>query len=93
MQPTPIWCSSAHPQSIQPKNSVAQIATRARKFDHIATILEKPQFLPVRYLLVYKILLLVYKPLKGAAACCVIDLRNYHTSQRTLRLSPQRLSF
>ena len=76
-------------QSVQ--NAAARIVTRTRKFDHITPVFKKVHWLPVRYRIIYKILLLVYKALHGAAPSYIKDLISYHTSQRLLRSSSQHL--
>ena len=48
-------------------------------------------WLPVHHCIIYKILLLVYKAINGAVPCCISDLLNYRTSERTLRSSFQHL--
>ena len=52
-------------QSIQ--NKAARVVTRTGKFDHITPVLKQLHWLPVRYRIVFKILLLVYKALNGTA--------------------------
>ena len=52
---------------------------------------KKLHWLPVRHCIVYKILSLVYKAINGAVPCCISDLLNYRTSERTLRSSFQHL--
>jgi len=59
-------------QSVQ--NTAARTVTRTRKFEHITPILKKLHWLPVHYRIVYKILLLVYKALNGAAPRHISDL-------------------
>ena len=52
---------------------------------------KKLHWLPFRHCIVYKILPLVYKAINGAVPCCISDLLNYRTSERTLRSSFQHL--
>ena len=52
-------------QAIQ--HTVAGVVTRTRKFDHITSVLKQLHCLPVRYLIVFKILSLVFKALNGTA--------------------------
>ena len=52
---------------------------------------KKLHWLPIRHCIVYKILPLVYKAINGAVPCCISDLLNYRTSERTLRSSFQHL--
>ena len=75
-------------QSIQ--NTAARVVTRTRKFDHITSVLKQLHW-PVRYRIVFKILLLVYKALNGTAPSYISELLKYHTSERKLRSSSQHL--
>ena len=75
-------------QSIQ--NTAARVVTRTGKFDHITPVLKQLHWLPVRYRIVFKILLLVYKALNGTAPS-YSELLKYHTSKRKLRSSSQHL--
>ena len=76
-------------QSIQ--NTAARVVTRTRKFDHISPVLKQLHWLPVRYRIVFKILLLVYKALNGTAPSYISELLKYYTSERKLRSSSQHL--
>ena len=76
-------------QSIQ--NTAARVVTRTRKFDHITPVLKQLHWLPVRYRIVFKILLLVYRALNGTAPSYISELLKYHTSERKLRSSSQHL--
>ena len=76
-------------QSIQ--NTAARVVTRTGKFDHITPVLKQLQWLPVRYRIVFKILLLVYKALNETAPTYISELLKYHTSERKLRSSSQHL--
>ena len=76
-------------QSIQ--NTAARVVTRTRKFDHISPVLKQLHWLPVRYPIVFKILLLVYKALNGTAPSYISELLKYYTSERKLRSSSQHL--
>ena len=69
----------------------ARVVTRTRKFDHITPVLKQLHWLPVRYRIVFKILLLVYKALNGTAPSYISELLKYHTSERKLRSSSQHL--
>ena len=43
------------------QNSAARLVTLSRKYDHITLILRELHWFPVKYRIMYKILLLVYK--------------------------------
>ena len=49
------------------QNAAARIVTFTKKTDHITAVLCKLHWLPVQYRIIFKILLLVYKGLKGLA--------------------------
>ncbi len=44
------------------QNSAARVLTRSRKYDHITPILQSLHWLPIKFRISYKILLLAYKP-------------------------------
>ena len=50
-------------QSVQ--NTAARIGTVTKKFDHITPVLFQLHWLPVHFLILFKVLLLVYKALNG----------------------------
>jgi len=72
-------------------NAVARVVTPTRKFNHITPVLKQFHWLPVRYHIVFKILLLVYKALNGTAPSYISELLEYHTSERKLRSCSQHL--
>lgn len=76
-------------QSIQ--NAAARIVTFTKKTEHITPVLCKLHWLPVRYRIIFKVLLLVYKGLNGLAPAYISELLHYRTSSRSLRSSSQRL--
>ena len=76
-------------QSIQ--NTAARVVTRTRNFDHISPVLKQLHWPPLRYRIVFKILLLVYKALNGTAPSYISELLKYHTSERKVRSSSQHL--
>ena len=46
------------------QNSAARLVSLSRKYDHITPILHELHWLPVKYRIIYKILLLTYKCLR-----------------------------
>ncbi|PFX25745.1 hypothetical protein AWC38_SpisGene9614 [Stylophora pistillata] len=78
-------------QSIQ--NAVAaRVITLTKKWEHITPALKKLHWLPVKYRIIFKILLLVYKGLHGLAPTYIAELlhqRNYGSG--VLRSSSQML--
>ena len=73
------------------QNTAARVVTRTRKFDHITPFFKQPYWLPVRYRIVFIILLPVYKALNGTLPSHISELLKYHTSERKLRSSSQHL--
>ena len=75
---------------LQPdQNAAARMLTGTRKRDHISPILALLHWLPVKYRIDFKVLLLVFKALHGLAPLYISDLLMlYHTS-RPLRSSNQ----
>ena len=49
------------------QNAAARLLTSSRKYDHITPALQELQWLPVRYRIHFKILLLTFKELNGMA--------------------------
>ena len=56
---------SAKLQRLQ--NSAARIVSRTRKYEHITPVLIKLHWLPIKFRIQFKVLLLVYKALNGLA--------------------------
>ena len=56
------------------QNAAARIVMKCRKFDHVTPILKELHWLPVAYRVLYKILVLVYKCIKGDAPSYLSDL-------------------
>ncbi len=75
------------------QNAAARLLTRSQKRDHITPVLQSLHWLPVRYRVDFKILLIVYKSLNGMAPSYISDLLIEHNVTRSLRSSNQRLLF
>ena len=71
------------------QNSAARLVTLTRKFDHITPILRELHWLPVKYRIMYKILLLTYKCLHGTAPIYLQELIQRYTPSRNLRSATQ----
>ena len=69
------------------QNSAARLITLSRKHDHITPTLRDLHWLPIKYRIVYKILLLTYKCLHGTAPIYLQDLIKQYTPSRNLRSS------
>ncbi len=72
-------CSGGCPASSVNKlqvvqNAAARVLTRSRKYDHITPILQSLHWLPIKFCISYKILLLTYKALNGLAPAYLTSL-------------------
>ena len=71
------------------QNSAARLVTLTRKYDHITPILCELHWLPIKYRIMFKILLLTYKCLHGTAPIYLCELIKQYTPSRNLRSSSQ----
>ena len=69
------------------QNTAARLLKAAKKNDRIMPILEELHWLPIRYRIQFKILLLVHKCLHGLAPQYLIELIKLRCPSRTLRSS------
>ena len=69
----------------------ARIVTNTGKYDHITPVLKKLHWLPVRFRISYKILLITYKIIFGEAPEYLSELISVKKSSRTLRSSNQTM--
>ncbi len=67
------------------QNAAARLLTGSRKFDHISPILTSLHWLPVKQIIEFKILVLVFKALHGLAPAYLSDLLRCHNPSRALR--------
>ena len=67
------------------QNAAARILTRTRRFEHISLVLASLHWLPVKFHIYYKILLLTFKALHGLAPLYLNDLLFPYTPSRMLR--------
>ncbi len=67
------------------QNAAARVLTRSRKYDHITLILQSLHWLPIKFRISYKILLLTYKALKGLATAYLTSLLSRYNPTRSLR--------
>ena len=75
-------CEIAKLQRVQ--NAAARLLMSCKKYDHITPILINLHWLPVRYRINFKILLLTFKALYGMAPSYIIDLMHTKTNTRNL---------
>ena len=73
------------------QNTVARVVSLTRKYDHITPVLESLHWLPVKFRIVFKVLLLVYKALNGMAPSYLSDMLCYRSYSRSLRSASQKL--
>ncbi len=66
-------------------NAAARVLTRSRKYDHITPILQSLHWLPIKFRISYKILLLTYKALNGLDPLYLTDLLSQYNQTRSLR--------
>ena len=73
------------------QNTTAHIVTLTRKYDHITPVVQSLHWLPskVKYRIIFKMLLLVYKGLNGLAPTYIADLLSYRKYTRALRSASQ----
>ncbi len=67
------------------QNSAAIVLTRSTKCDHITPILKSLHWLPIKFCISYKILLLTYKALNGLAPAYLTSLLSHFNPTRSLR--------
>ena len=73
------------------QNVAARIVVRASRYDHITSILETLHWLPVRYCIEYKVVLMTFKALNLLAPSYITDLFQFYQPCRTLRFSSDSL--
>ncbi len=67
------------------QNAAARVLTRSRKYDHITQILQSLHWLPIKFRINYKILLLAYKALNYLAPAYLTNLLSRYNPTRSLR--------
>ncbi|KAF7710709.1 hypothetical protein HF521_009581, partial [Silurus meridionalis] len=78
-------CSSKCINKLQlVKNAAARVLTRSRKYDHITPVLISLHWLPIKFRIDYKILLLTYKALKSLAPQYLSELLYQYDTPRLL---------
>ncbi len=66
-------------------NAAARVLTRSRKYDHITPILQFLPWLPIKFRISYKILLLAYKALNDLAPVYLTNLLSRYNPTRSIR--------
>ncbi len=67
------------------QNAAAGVLIRSRKYDHITPILQSLHWLPIKFHISYKILLLAYKALNNLAPVYLTSLLSRYNPTRSLR--------
>lgn len=72
------------------QNTAARVICGARKHEPITPVLKRLHWLPIKFRIQYKILLLTFKALHGLAPDYIIELLTVYQPQRTLRSNRNR---
>ncbi|XDV16949.1 hypothetical protein PO909_016432 [Leuciscus waleckii] len=67
------------------QNAAARILSRTRKYEHITPVLRSLHWLPVRFRIRVKVLLLVYKSFNGLGPQYIADMLTEYKPNRSLR--------
>ncbi len=73
------------------QNVAARIIRRCERTSHIRPVLQDLHWLPVKYRIVFKVLLITFRTLQGSAPEYLSDLITPYTPQRCLRSSSRNL--
>ncbi len=73
------------------QNAAARVLTRSRKYDNFTPILQSLHWLPIKFRITYKILLLAYKDLNGLAPAYLTSLLSRYNPNGSLRSQNTRL--
>ena len=69
------------------QNIGAWVLTKTKKIQHITSVLDSLHWLPMKYRIEFKMLLLVFKMLHGTSPTDLQSLLGHYTPARTLRSS------
>ena len=69
------------------QKAAARVVMLVPKFEHITPVMIELHWLPVKYRIMYKILLLIFKCLSGEAPTYLQEMIRWHVPRRTLRSS------
>ncbi len=67
------------------QNAAARVITSSRKYDHITPILQSLHWLPMKFHISYRILLLTYKDLNDLVPAYLTNLLSRYNPTRSLR--------
>ncbi len=79
-------CPASSRNKLQIVQNAARVLTRSRKYDHITPILQSLHWLPIKFRISYKIILLAYKALNGLAPAYLTNLLSRYNPTHSLRL-------
>ena len=68
------------------QNSAARIVSRTGKYEHITPVLIKLHWLPIKFRIQFKVLLLVYKALVYVCLLAVIGLLQNHSCTKYMKI-------
>ncbi len=66
------------------QNTAARVLTMSRKYDHITPILQSLHWLPIKFRISYKVLLLAYKALNDLAPAYLTNLLSRYNPTQSL---------
>ena len=73
------------------QNNAARVISLSRKYDHITPVMQSLHWLPVRYRIIFKILILAHKSIYGKGPIYLRDLLRWYTPRRNLRSASEYL--
>ena len=73
------------------QNTAARLVSKTKKSDHITPVLAALHWLPIKYRIVFKILLITFKALNGLALNYICELLHQYQPTRSLRSSTRHL--
>ena len=86
-----LFCGLSEQQLTILQNVATRILTGTKKSDHITSVLKALHWLPVKYRIQYKVLLLVFRTRIGKAPPYMNDMLQENTCSRVLRSSDASL--
>ncbi len=78
-------CSARLINKLMVKNAAARVLSRTRKYDYISPVLSTLHWLPIKYRIDFKILLIIYKALNGLAPQYLSELLSHYSPPCPLR--------
>ncbi len=78
-------CSARLINKLMVKNAAARVLSRTRKYDYISPVLSTLHWLPIKYRIDFKILLIIYKALNGLAPQYLSELLSHYSPPHPLR--------